>query len=662
MPRLDEHTLASDALSRGLSSFNPAIPRMPPSQGTKRKSSDMENLEASQTASQTCPPIKQEPGSLRHFHYGGNSTTDTHPELYGTPTGYAIGSSSDVTKDQMLRIQEDERTTMLGPSRIPLAAQGRLAVSSRDMSVPLKQEAETPTARAMLQNNGEGIIGLLRPPPLLDTFPPPCRPRTSGLSEGSRRISGNRVEDVAYNSIPDYAPPISTLPSGNPHILKVEWGKGSSFDLSKDPDRHMLHEAEVQLATSLSLSCAKYLCTKRRIFQARFKALKAGREFRKTESQKACKININKASKICGAFEKVGWFDKKHFLHFIDESNNPLKRATNENMDRGSLSSGLAEPDIWDVSSESGFHFTSEEDEESTDEDTADSSVSFDSRHEETEGWREPNLHGDNSLMKQNYGLSLIRGDGSERRVLIDQKVQSHDSLSESEDIEEGLAIGGRRPRRRATYQGTTHLANSDGNFGGETEETPLLETRSRTRKIKLPLNSGSGDEPDRISIIGTENSQLKSALEKVPRRLRNPIPHSLDEADAADIMLVKMKENGRSVRLFSGLYSTRLFESQVILPEQLSQFTPHESWYSRVYPQMEVLISKCASGSKSKRPGKRKQAKSRPQRHYRVVIHALWQISPVLETKCVAVVARSHTPCLNRMISVTMVRSVTLH
>ena len=36
-------------------------------------------------------------------------------------------------------------------------------------------------------------------------------------------------------------------------------------------------------------------------------------EFRKTDSQKACKIDVNKASKLWSAYEKIGWFD----LRFI---------------------------------------------------------------------------------------------------------------------------------------------------------------------------------------------------------------------------------------------------------------------------------------------------------------------------------------------------------
>lgn len=546
---LAESTLASDALSRELSSFDPAIPaatHVPPIQATKRKASDMENLERPQAASQTCPPIKQEPGSPHRFDHGGSTTRDTHPELHQTLTRYASSSRSDDTEDQRLDSHEDDGTTTLGPSRKLLAAQGRLDMSFRDMSIPLKQESDTCTPRATLDKNDGGINGLLRPLPFLDNVPPPRQQNSSARPGVPRRINRNKIEDVAYNSVPEYSPPISTLPRDNPHILQVEWRKKSFIDLSNDPDRHMLHEAEVMLATSLSLSCAKYLCTKRRIFQARLEALLAGRDFKKTDSQKACKIDTNKASKMCGAFEKVGWFDEKYFLKYIDESNIPSRRATEENKDRESPSSGLTVPDIWDVS-ESGFHFTSEEDDESTDDDTANSSVSLDSRYGETEGRSILDSRSQNSLTKQKYGVSLIGGDGSQRRVLDDKTIQNDDSLSGDENIEGGLTMKGTRPRRQVTAQGTTYPANSGRISRDETEETPLLETRSRTQKIKLALNSHSGDKIDRGSILEANNSQQNMTLENVPRRSRNPIPHSLDEANAADVMLVKMKEKGRS-------------------------------------------------------------------------------------------------------------------
>ena len=89
------------------------------------------------------------------------------------------------------------------------------------------------------------------------------------------------------------------------------------LDLSNDPDRHLLHEAEVNLAATLRLSCATYLCSKRRIFQARIEALRIGKEFRKTDAQQACKIDVNKASKLWSAYEKVGWFRKEYFEKYL---------------------------------------------------------------------------------------------------------------------------------------------------------------------------------------------------------------------------------------------------------------------------------------------------------------------------------------------------------
>jgi len=118
-------------------------------------------------------------------------------------------------------------------------------------------------------------------------------------------------DDIDYNSLQDFCPPTSNL-GNNAKALKADW-KGQVLDLSDDPDRHMLHEAEVNLAATLRLSCAVYLSSKRRIFIARVQCGMRGKEFRKTDAQQACKIDVNKASKLWTAFEKVGWFDNRHF-------------------------------------------------------------------------------------------------------------------------------------------------------------------------------------------------------------------------------------------------------------------------------------------------------------------------------------------------------------
>ena len=138
-----------------------------------------------------------------------------------------------------------------------------------------------------------------------------------GRSETPDRMPGGKREDVDYNALPDYAPPTSTLPKGNPKVLKADWPSSNILNLSNDPDRDMLHEAEVNLAGTLRLTCATYLCSKRRIFEARVNALRIGKEFRKTDAQQACKIDVNKASKLWTAFDKVGWFHKDYFQQHL---------------------------------------------------------------------------------------------------------------------------------------------------------------------------------------------------------------------------------------------------------------------------------------------------------------------------------------------------------
>lgn len=124
------------------------------------------------------------------------------------------------------------------------------------------------------------------------------------------RAPANR-EDIDYDSLPDHSPPIEKMNLGK-NAFKTDW-KGQALDLSNDPDVHLLHEQEVTLAATLRLSAATYLCSKRRIFEARIQTLKRGKEFRKTDAQQACKIDVNKASKLWTVFEKNGMFAKQHF-------------------------------------------------------------------------------------------------------------------------------------------------------------------------------------------------------------------------------------------------------------------------------------------------------------------------------------------------------------
>lgn len=128
------------------------------------------------------------------------------------------------------------------------------------------------------------------------------------------RVIGTNRDDTDWRSLPDFCPPAVNLETVK--TLKADW-KGTPLDLSNDPNRNCLAEQEIILAASLRLSCASYLCSKRRIFQRRVEALKNGKEFRKTDAQQSCRIDVNKASKLWIAFEKLGWFKPHWFERYL---------------------------------------------------------------------------------------------------------------------------------------------------------------------------------------------------------------------------------------------------------------------------------------------------------------------------------------------------------
>ncbi|KAI0441093.1 SWIRM domain-containing protein [Xylaria telfairii] len=132
-----------------------------------------------------------------------------------------------------------------------------------------------------------------------------------------RGTTQNRADDD-FESIRDICPPLNSLDykTGIIGSLKVEWKTGTT-DLTKDPHRDLLHPEELHLASSLRLTCAVYLTSKRRIFLSRLTCLEKGKEFRKTDAQQACKIDVNKASKLWTAFDKIGWLEKAWVSQYV---------------------------------------------------------------------------------------------------------------------------------------------------------------------------------------------------------------------------------------------------------------------------------------------------------------------------------------------------------
>lgn len=147
--------------------------------------------------------------------------------------------------------------------------------------------------------------------------------RTSPSHLAFPLVSGNVVANnsdyipnMTWEKLPDYSPSVNTLPNNNVKCLKIEW-RGSPMNLSYDPLKNCLHPSELILAQILRLPCDLYLDSKRRFFLEKVCRLRKGLPFRRTDAQKACRIDVNKASRLFAAFEKVGWLNDKNFSKFL---------------------------------------------------------------------------------------------------------------------------------------------------------------------------------------------------------------------------------------------------------------------------------------------------------------------------------------------------------
>ncbi|KAI5787210.1 Homeodomain-like protein [Geopyxis carbonaria] len=140
-------------------------------------------------------------------------------------------------------------------------------------------------------------------------MPTPSSYHGSPTPAPRQRLTAPTREDSNFEALPDLTPPLESLPNNN-RCLMTDW-RGTPLPIENEPHFEKLHQAEVKLASTLRLTPAIYLSSKRRMFIGKVQRTQIGKEFRKTDAQKACKIDVNKASKLWTAFDKVGWLNKQ---------------------------------------------------------------------------------------------------------------------------------------------------------------------------------------------------------------------------------------------------------------------------------------------------------------------------------------------------------------
>ncbi|TQN71535.1 SWIRM domain-containing protein [Colletotrichum shisoi] len=277
------------------------------------------------------PPLFPSTESIEHRRIVEEHIVARHPGLFreGSPPQREDYELALQLKSQVMRLFANKRKSWYEKEREQVRADRKLnharwnsvvryQTIAPAKSAPIKATKLVPAkSKAIISANPkpDRIVKPQAPRPVRTSPPTRHIRRVSATPDPARRVVAPNREDRDFAALPDYCPPLSSLPN-KPNCLKVDW-KGAPIDLSDDTNVHLLHPDEVSLAANLRLDCATYLTSKRRIFVRRLECARVGKEFRKTDAQQACKIDVNKASKLWTAFDKVNWLELKWMSKFI---------------------------------------------------------------------------------------------------------------------------------------------------------------------------------------------------------------------------------------------------------------------------------------------------------------------------------------------------------
>ncbi|KAF9902870.1 hypothetical protein EC991_004490 [Linnemannia zychae] len=125
----------------------------------------------------------------------------------------------------------------------------------------------------------------------------------TGFTHGGERVVQEPEEVVVLE--PDVGP-VSVL--DHQLLPKIIW-KGYPLNISGKLGVELLHPYEAHIASTLRLSPAQYLACKRTLILAsrQYLSVPNGKQFKKSDAQKLCRIDVNKTSRLWEIFAKVGW-------------------------------------------------------------------------------------------------------------------------------------------------------------------------------------------------------------------------------------------------------------------------------------------------------------------------------------------------------------------
>jgi hypothetical protein len=207
------------------------------------------------------------------------------------------------------------RTRKSSSRAVAAAAASLLSVSSSAVT-PMTSVSSTPVPGSPLVAATTTLSGSAIPKkqPKQPKQPrPPKQPRAK-IPRTPTSVTATKVHDMDTKLLPSYYPSADTLLPGQ--VLTTEW-KGAPMDMNKDAHLHLLHPKEYEIAAILRLNAELYMDSKKRLFAEKVQRMRLGLPFRRTDAQKACRIDVNKASRLFTAYEKVGWLNDDLYKKYL---------------------------------------------------------------------------------------------------------------------------------------------------------------------------------------------------------------------------------------------------------------------------------------------------------------------------------------------------------
>lgn len=264
------------------------------------------------------PTIKSEGGIVKHprRHSVSLQSTATHRVLRNEVPHHPYGESSqDIVNSLGITESSTRASSRMSISHL-LASDDEDDEEDDSLLMPMMSNGSggvigEPSNRTRMSKKRAGELGLLdvhgniRGRKKSKKIHDPEQLSPAGFRHGGERIVQEPDEPIILDPT---VGPIDVLDRITPPT--VYW-KGHPMPVVGRPGYELLHPHEAYIASTLRLSPAQYLGCKRTLILAsrEYFARKDGKQFRKSDAQKLCRIDVNKTSRLWEVFARIGWLE-----------------------------------------------------------------------------------------------------------------------------------------------------------------------------------------------------------------------------------------------------------------------------------------------------------------------------------------------------------------